>query len=277
MCREFGWFPAFTPAVVVLVSLVVQTRPGEARRRDQPPTEVRHGLLTGFVRFDQGLGREGNDRVAWSIVRDRLNLQVPLRSDLVVEASGDLVVVRDPPEFPEVLLRSRNYPTFASSVGPKLRLLSGSTGPDLALGAFYEFRYRSDPFFRFRDERTQHFVDLALIGTWERTHVSVQAAGGVNVSMDQGDAASNELFLGIAPAADIGGPLGVLAEYGLAYVQYGEGPRVPLPFSEHLRHKVAAGFSYSAARARWAIRYVGAFHIGYHAHLAQLSLTWFFR
>ena len=188
-------------------------------------------------------------------------------------------MVRDDPH--EFYLRSRNYPTFASSVGPKLRLPSGSTGPDLALGAFYEFRYRSDPFFRFRDERTQHLADLALIGTWERTHVSVQAAGGVNVSMDQGDAAANELFFGIAPAADIGGPVGVLAEYGLTYVQSGGDPLRPVPFSNHLLHRVAAGISYSTARAKWALRYVGAFRsvsgARYGTHLAQLSLTWFFQ
>ena len=271
VCRRFGRYPR--RAVVVLLSLVGLAQAGEAPRLDQPPTEIRHGLLTGFVRVDQGVGRASEgDGVAWTIFRDRLDLQKQLRPDLVVEASWDLVTVQDDP--PDI--HPLNYPTFAGSLGPKKSLLSSSTGPTLVVGTFYELRYVYDPFFRFQDERTQHFVDLALIGTWERTRVGAQVSGGVNVSMDQGTA-NNEVFLGIATVADIGGPVSVLAEYGLTYVVFG-GDSLPVPFGNHLDHKVAAGISYSTARVKWALRYVGAFRAYfYDTHLAQLSLTWFFQ
>jgi len=69
----------------------------------------------------------------------------------------------------------------------------------------------------------------------------------------------------------------VLAEYGLTYVVFG-GDSLPVPFGNHLDHKVAAGISYSTARVKWALRYVGAFRAYfYDTHLAQLSLTWFFQ
>ena len=125
VCRRFGRFPRRAPAVVVLLSLVGLAQAGEAPRLDQPPTEIRHGLLTGFVRVDQGVGRAKGEGVAWTIFRDRLDLQVPLRPDLVVEASWDLVTVQDDPSG----IHPLNYPTFAGSLGPKKSLLSSSTGP----------------------------------------------------------------------------------------------------------------------------------------------------